>query len=130
MISVHKTDTIYSTAVDWWKGHNFPNISRDMLPETAIVSTNKEGDKTHMMFLYHTDSNLCWIAFPISNPKLSRDSKKGNLASIMKGAVAYCKELGFKYIFTTSPITSVQEKLIDAGFQTGDKEVNHYIKVL
>ncbi len=130
IVKINSTDKYYSIAKDWWEGHQFPILPRTMLPKKVMVRYNDNNEETHMIFIYHTDSELCWIGFPVSNPLLDRESKKGGLLNLIKGTIEYCKQSGFSHIFTTSPIIPIQEKLKESGFILGDNQVNHYIKNL
>lgn len=129
-VQVGNTKDYYDLVTQWWVGHKFPIVPVDMLPEHLFVTYNSSGELTHFMFIYHTNSNLCWLAFPVSNPNLSKEDRKGCLEGMMKASVEYCKQMGFRYIFTTSPVESIQSKLTSVGFELGDEGVNHYIKML
>lgn len=129
-VQIGNTRDYYDMLSQWWKGHKFPIVASDMLPEKIMLTRNNDNVLTHAMFVYETNSDLCWLAFPVSNPSLTRPQKKGCLEAMMKASIEYCKQLGFKYVFTTSPVEAIQTKLTSVGFQLGDENVNHYLKII
>lgn len=123
------TEDFYGTLKLWWEEHKFPTLDISFLPEQFFVCYNGHV-ATHAMCVYQTDSGLCWTAFPTSNPLISHETKQGGLDVLMEGVTRYAKEEGYKYIFTTSPVKRVQEALVASGFNLGDENVNHYIKII
>lgn len=127
IIGQYNKTEVYEGLCEWWEKHKFPVLDIDFLPETFF--TVEVGEEVlYGMFVYRTDSKLAWIAFPISNPDLTKEEKKGGLEFLINGITEILKESGFKYIFTTSPLPVVQEALLNTGFNLGDEKANHYLK--
>lgn len=122
-----RTSDIYSDLTKWFEGHDFPIIDQGFLSDEIMVCFCNNVP-AYTINIYHTNSELCWIAFPLSNPFLSKDEKKGGFDFLFEECIKFAKECGYKYIFTTSPVEIVQNKLIEHGFTIGDVNVNHYIK--
>ena len=129
IVNKYNTLEVYDKIIDWWKGHNFPPLSIDFLPEECFIISDNNLE-LYAMFFYHTNSNLCWIAFPVSNPLICKEDKKNGLELLTKGIIEYSKQCGYKYVFTTSPVKIIQETLLKEGFILGDENVNHYIKLI
>lgn len=129
IVKNYKTEDIYDTVVSWWVGHSFPPLSIDFLPTECFIISN-EGKQLYAMFFYHTNSNLCWFAFPVSNPDLTKEEKGNGLLKLIEGMTEYAVQNGYKFIFTTSPVKPVQDCLLENGFQLGDVNVNHYVKII
>lgn len=125
-----KLEEIYDTLLAWWKGHNFPALSPDFLSDEVFVCYNDDSEPTYSICLYHTNSNLCWVGFPVSNPNLSKEDKEGCFDALIQAVLDYSRQAGYKFVFTTSPVKVVQDKLLNFGFDEGDVQVNHYIKKL
>lgn len=124
------TSLVYELLADWWEGHKFPVLPLNALPKKCIIIQNQNEISTHAIFPYTTDSDICWIAYPVSNPHIDKKEKEGGLESLIKFASEYAKENKFTYAFTTSPLQKVQEALLLDGYQIGDTNVNHYLKIL
>lgn len=127
IVNKYNTVEVYDKIIDWWKGHNFPPLSIDFLPEECFIISDNNLE-LYAMFFYHTNSNLCWIGFPVSNPNVHSEFKKDGLEKLIKGMLEYSKQCGYKFMFTTSPIKPVQKALMNLEFVLGDEQVNHYIK--
>lgn len=128
-ISKHHKSEVYDKISKWWGEHNFPILDISFLPEQCFITSNETKD-LHACFFYETDSDLCWFAFPVSNPDASKEEKVGSLEMLFRGMEEYAKHHKFKYIFTTSPNPVIQHNLTNVGFTTGDQNVNHYLKVI
>jgi hypothetical protein len=125
----YRTVDIYQKVCNWWKAHGFPVLPVDFLPfEGYIISDNDV--ELYAVFLYVTDSALCWLTFPVSNPKATYEQKQGAMEQLFKDVAEDAKSEGFKFMFTTSPLPRVQEALINSGFELGDQNVNHYMKLI
>lgn len=129
-IKLIKTEDFYNTMKYWWDGHKFNHVTPSMLPETTFVCLNDEGIPVYSTCFYNTDSNLCWLGWQISNPYVTKESKEGCFDFLIKGIEDYAKEVGYQIVFTTSKTPRVEETLLSRGFNQGDLNVNHYIKIL
>lgn len=125
----HRSVDIYKKVCEWWKYHNFPILPLDFLPFEAFT-ISKDEIELYTVFLYVTDSSLCWLTFPVSNPTATFEEKHGAMEQLFKDVGEYAKSEGYKFMFTTSPLPRVQEALIASGFSLGDENVNHYMKLL
>ena len=124
-----KTNMFYPTMKAWWEGHNFPVLDRNFLPEEVFVCYNGHIAIYSICF-YHTDSGLCWIGFPVSNPDVDKETKEGGFSNLLEAVSEYAKQCGYNFMFTTSPIKHVQDILVSSDFNLGDENVNHYLKIL
>lgn len=125
----YRTMDIYIKVCEWWKAHGWPMLAPDFLPfEGYIIS--KDEVELYAVFLYVTDSSVCWLTFPVSNPEATHEQKQGGLEQLFLDVAEDAKKEGFRYMFTTSPLPRIQEALINTGFNLGDQNVNHYMKLL
>jgi hypothetical protein len=129
-VKLIKTEAFYNTMKYWWDGHKFLHVSPSMLPDTTFVCINNKGVPVYSTCFYNTDSNLCWIGWQISNPYESKEDKEGCFDFLVKEIENYAKSVGYHIVFTTSRTPKVEQTLLDNGFDTGDINVNHYIKTL
>ena len=124
-----ETGDFYKTMEQWWDGHNFPHVSVDILPKYTFVCYNDKIPIYSCCF-YNTDSDLAWVAWQISNPKVPYHMKSGGLEILFEEMEKYAKHLKYKMLFTTSHTPQVVDALLSQEFAKGDENVDHYIKVL
>ena len=123
-----KTVDFNNTIVEWSKGHNFP-LNVGILPDTTFVYY-VEDTPVYSVCFYNTDSYLAWLAWPLSNPFCDRSLKEYGLNRLFDYVGEYAKSLDYVFLFTTSNTKVVENELENIGFFTGDKTVNHYLKIL
>lgn len=128
-VKIVKTKDFYDTMCEWWDAHNFPRVSPSMLPEKTFVCYLKDTPIYSTCF-YNTDSNLCWLGWQITNPKVKKEDKKGGLELLFSEIEKYARYVEYHIIFTTSNTSSVERALVNRKFTVGDTDVNHYIKIL
>lgn len=128
-VKLVKTESFYPIMQQWWKGHNFSEVSPSMLPETTFVCF-KDDVPIYSMCFYNTDSNLCWLGWQIANPDTTRRQRRGGLRYLFTEIEKYARYVGYHVMFTTSNTPSVEATMKERDFQTGDTNVNHYIKIL
>lgn len=129
-VKLIKTKDFYPTMMEWWDGQEKAHVSPSMLPENTFVCFNDEDVPTYSMCFYNTDSHLCWLGWQIANPRLTREQKRGCFPFLFKAMEDYAKASGYHLMFTTSNTPAVEGTLSNLGYEMGDKNVNHYIKII
>ena len=129
---VEQVNTVdfYPIMKSWWEGHNFPIVSLGFLPYYTFVCYNEKDVPVYSMCFYNTDSHLCWIGWQISNPEVSKEETKGCFKYLFEEAEKHAKKEEYTFMFTTSKNPSVEATLKNTGYEEGDTNVNHYIKIL
>lgn len=120
-------ELFYPIVEEWCKGNNFPIVDSGLLSDKVFVCFNDKEKPTHCISVYFTNSGICWIGFPITNPKIDIVEKKECLNYLLQSLVFMINEMGYRYIFTTSKTKTIEDKLQTLGFHIGDSNVNHYI---
>lgn len=128
-LNLIKTEEFYPVLEYWWQSHGFTPVGIEVLPQQVFV-VSKGDTPIYSMFLYETNSKLCWIAWQLANPEATKEDKSGGLDFLVKEVTRYAKEKGSVLAFTTSPVKPVQDSLLGAGYVEGDLQVNQYFKVL
>jgi hypothetical protein len=129
VVRKHSKPSFYNTFCKWLVDHKFPVISDVILPENVFVCYVDEKP-IYCIWLYFTDSKLCWIAFPASNKNIDYAYKKGGMDYLLETVLKYCKKKKILTVITTSNTKSIEDSLINSGFALGDEGVNHYLKTI
>lgn len=124
-ISKVSKNEIYQTVTKWWIKRNFPIVAYPLLPETAYVYTVGDEDVA-IVFLYKTDSTLVWSAYPTTNPESSKEFREKGLLELNQVIVEDNHDM---LVFTTTSNPRIEQSLIKAGYEKGDENVNHYVKI-
>lgn len=128
-VQQHQKKDFYETFCKWLAGHNFPEINQQILPENVFVCY-EDDVPIYCIWVYFTDSKLCWIAWPASNKNVNYKRKENGLRFLMETVSKYCKKKKIQIILTTSGTESIIEPLLKSGFEIGDTGINHYTKRL
>jgi hypothetical protein len=129
-VQLIKTKDFYDTMREWWIGQNESQVSPSMLPEGTFVCYNDNDVPVYSMCFYNTDSHLCWLGWQLANPSVTKEDKKGCFEYLFNQVEEYSKQQGYHMMFTTSKTPAVVHTLNKTGFQQGDENVNHYIKII
>lgn len=123
----HSKAEFYPIYCKWLEGHDFPIINGAILPENVFTCYADEVP-IYCIWLYFTDSKLCWVAFPASNKNVNYKKKIGGMEFLLNAVLKYCKRKKIETVITTSSTEAIIEPLLKAGFSIGDTGVNHYVK--
>ena len=127
-IKLIRTEEFYPTMSRWAKGRNFPLPPLSFLPTNTAVAFNAENEPVYSISLYHTDSEVLWIGWELSDSDVDLESRKKATPVILKHIEEYAKVNGYKHILTTSDTPPVELALNRAGFIKADTNINQYIK--
>lgn len=125
-VKKHSKDEFYETFLNWCDLHKFPKIPDITLPENVFVCY-KEEVPIYAIWFYHTDSKMSHIAYPISNKKVSYNSRRGGLEFLINEVVKYARRKKIVCLFTTSGTEEVVGTLIKCGFVEADKNVTQFV---
>lgn len=129
IVKKHSTDEVYDLMCSFWDLHKFPRINRLILPENTFV-VYRDDTPIYTTCIYWTDSKLAWLAWPISNKNASHKLREGGLVVLTNHIINYAKKKGLKMIITTSNTDSIVRSLESTGFELGDRNVDHHIKMI
>ncbi len=122
-------DSHYKIICSWWDAHKWPSIPMESLPQTGIIITI-DGEPICAVWLYKSDSNLCWMEWMISNPKSPKAHREIALPLLIDTCTNVAKQMGFKIIFTSIKHTRLLKRLTGAGFNVDDTNATNLTKVL
>lgn len=121
-----RTLSFYPMYKKWCCLHNFPILEEQNTPQYIYITYNDQNTPIYCCFLWNTDSRMCIIGYPVSNPEVEYKEKEGGLEHLfqtIKENIAGIYDL----IWTTSATPRIIEVLEKVGFELGDQNVNHYI---
>lgn len=118
----------YQDLVKWWKDWGWPPFPQEFLPQGAMV---KHGDdKVCAVFLYETNTPICWIENYISNKDLSKEVRDGGLNLLIDAALDIAKDNGFKVAMSAVKHNNLSRRLLEKGFVESDNGLTNYIRGL
>lgn len=129
IVRKHNKSEFYKIFVKWLETHKFPIITDLWLPENVFVCYIDEVP-CYCIWFYHNDAKLAHIGWPASNKNISYRKKQGGFDFLLNYVENYAKRKGYVTLFTTSNTESVINVLDKSGYVIGDKNVNHYFKIL
>lgn len=100
----------------WFEAWGFPAHIMAILPSTGYVC---EG--VCAIFLYETNSNVCFIEGLIRNPEVDERIANECLDYIGDKIVDYARERGFEHIMSYSQYKAVADRAVKHGFKLNDK---------
>ena len=87
----------------WWEAWpDWTNPGKEFLPEngTGGLMVEKNGIPIVAGFMYQTNSKAVLLEWIISNPEYRQEDRKQAVEMLITKAEEFCKELGFKWMFT------------------------------
>ena len=102
----------YKTIETWMKGYS----SETAVPELWLPDTGFIIDDLSCVFIYKTNSNIAYIEVLTGNPKAEKETKNIAINKVFEHAVAFAKEIGYKFVFAFVEKEYVENRLITLGF--------------
>lgn len=112
----------------WSNERGFPVLNIENVEEVMVC--RREGTMIYSCFVWNTNSKMCIIGFPLGNPLVEKDFRRGGLTSLFEGMEKLLKQRGYTKIWTTSGTCAVIQSLEEREFINADPNVNVYIKML
>ena len=110
---------------EWWRGYHREGCpDREMLSDTGIVVEVK-GEPTAMIFMYHTNSGICWAEFFTVNPKASKENKEKALSFLIECTKEWAKKANYELLYVSTNVKRYIKRLKDKEFVEADKNMSH-----
>lgn len=126
-------DSYYETLVSWWTDWNFSILPFKSLPQRIFVAYREDNESFTDLYaipIFMSDSDLCWLGFPTSNKKASKELKEGALEFLLDKIEVCIKYQGYDRIITTSFHPKLMEAFSKRGYVMSDEKTNYYTKEL
>jgi len=128
-LQIYKPE-FYDTVCEWWRSHDWQPIPQESLPAMGLISFVGETPVA-VVWIYQTDSDLCWIDWFVSNPNYKEKALRNKaINSLILGAKEAAKAMGFAKSFTSIRVPALIKRMESAGFQICDKNMTNLIGVL
>lgn len=117
-------------ALEWFKEWTGTDLPADVLSHQGIMYYGAKGPVA-CVFMYPTiKSKVCFIGWPIANPKASQEDRSLGLDTVIKEAEERAKLMGYSYMNTYASRSSVERRFTEHGYMVGDKNVTNMVKTL
>lgn len=120
--------------VGWWKDWRWPSPPpKDFLPNNGTSGIIVFDGETPVCagFLYHTNSNVAWINWIVSNFQYKdRDKRKEALSLLIDTLTNAAKNMGCKYAYSLTNNKHLTGVYNGIGYVNGDVYNNEMIKTL
>jgi hypothetical protein len=103
----------------WKLSHNII----DILPTTGWIIDNVAA-----LFVYETNSKMCFIECLISNKDLHKEITTHALDILVESAIINMRKKGFKYIGANSTYESVIERAKKHGFTVNSENYKYFMR--
>lgn len=114
----------------WWESWGWDVLPEIALPTTGIIVTN-EGEDIAAVFLYKTDSCVCWAEHFVANKTASRDARKGGVEFLIRTVMEVAKEQGFMMMMASMQHKGLIGKMMEAGCdENSETNMTNLVKVL
>ena len=115
----------YEQVAKWWEGYKFGTP----IPEAALPTDGLIIDGVCAAWVYlSSNSNLCRLGWPISNPEAPRRSVYKGLREIILRLHELAASEGCPLMEASFNHPALQRMMTDLEFQTGDKDLICYVK--
>lgn len=125
----NKTD--YATLTAWWTAHDWLVVPEHALPPLGLVVESTAGSPIAAVFLYQTDSSICWVEWLVADPNTDKHLRDVAINIVLNDIADIARDYGYKAIFTSSAFSQLTDRLSEKHeFIVTDKNMTHLIKSL
>lgn len=95
---------------EWLKRRQMKVFHPNILPKAGFIV-----DEVAAMFLYETDSDICYLENLVSNPYINSEARDHAISLIVEAAFAYAVMQGFKFVMSITDHPQVIKRAIRSG---------------
>tara|TARA_R100000742_G_C4237592_1_gene57910 strand:+ start:317 stop:727 length:411 start_codon:yes stop_codon:yes gene_type:complete len=126
-------DTDWDVLQEWWK--QWPEWvapARDFLPNNGKCGFMVEKNDKPIIagFVYLTNSKTALLEWIISDPEYRESDRKDALEMLINTSEGYCKELGYKYMFSVCRSKKLIETHRKLNWAVDDDPAYELVKVI
>lgn len=111
-VEIFEMNKHYKQIIDWCLQRDIEPPHPTLLPEAGFIVSGVVA-----VFLYKTDSSVCFIEWLISNKACDRSQMLAGKKMVIDAALLEAKKFGFKVVMVATKIKSVADTAISYGFK-------------
>lgn len=119
-------DKDYDDLASWWQAWKFTPLPPAFLSTNGFVA-EMDGRKIGVVFVYMSDSAICWLEWLTTNPQANREERTAALDMLVQAVVSYAKDNHYLGIFTSTIHPSLKRLYPKHGFIAAETNVSHYL---
>ena len=109
----------------WFEQWNISVSIMDVVPTTGFIIDNVAA-----MFVYETNSKVCFFDCLICNKEIDKDIRSEALDMLVNYGEKYAKDKGYSYIFSNSHYDAVVKRAENHGFNVDKHDYKVFGKVI
>lgn len=114
----------YETVCEWWDQWGVARIPFEFLPPTGFIV-----DRTCAVFVYKTDSPICWIEHYISSKSVT-EGRSEAINLMIEFTMKFVKAQGFSVVMSSIKHEGLKKRLKSLGFIESDTGMTNFVGVL
>lgn len=117
----------YEELSAWWTAWGWPPIPQEYLPPDGLI-VSAEGKNICAVFLYRTNSPICWAENYISCKDCERNTRQWALDLLIESAVEKAVSFGFQVVMSSINHPVLGKRLEKGGFMVSDTNMTTYMR--
>jgi hypothetical protein len=115
----------YAIICEWWNAQKFPIVPLHNLPQMGVVALFNDKPAA-AVWIYKTDSAVCWIGFPVASPEIRKAERAAAIAGMISGAKMAAKLMGYQSAIMSLRNQCLESRIQRQGFKPTDRGVTLY----
>lgn len=117
----------YAEVSEWWKDWKWDPIPEQYLPPDGLI-VSFEGKNICAVFLYRTNTPICWAENYISVKECDRHTRQWALDILIANAVEKAVSFGFEVVMSSINHPVLGKRLEKGGFMVADTNMTTYMR--
>lgn len=111
-------DKDFEQVKSWLESRDMRVFHPNILPKTGFIV-----DEVAVVFLYRTDSDICYLENLVSNPNSEQETRDKAIKALIEEAFKEAKSQGFKFVIAVTDVPAVIERALSVGSHIETKKV-------
>lgn len=114
----------FDMVADWWRTHHGNDFRPGYVPSAAFI-IETEGQATAFFGVCPMTPDFAYLAFPLVNPALDKESREKSLDFVVEAAKVWIKHAGIPILWISIRGESFLNRLRKKGFVAGEDGCQH-----
>lgn len=120
------TDDDYFLLSEWWKGHGWPPVRKELLSQFGLMVYKNEIPLA-AGWLYLTTSKFGWLEFLVTNPLAPRKQTTIALKCLIERLIQEAKDFGVLSIFSSLNSKGLIKMYKKVGFKDLESNMTNMV---